>query len=109
MQYETQARIELDFVDAAEQKIPHKERDHMDRGGRGGFGWGEPLERWIPFASEPQNLPVKMLFARKMPEQQRLGNAAGLGQLLGGRGGNTLPATERYARRDDRFAPFVAV
>src|SRR5271167_467190 len=93
VQHESQARIELDFIDAAEQKITHHKGDHMDEGCRRRLESSETLERRVAFATQPQNLTVKMLLARKMPEQQRLGNASRLGQLLGSR------AREPFSRK----------
>jgi hypothetical protein len=96
-------------VGAAEQKITNHEPGHVDQGGRRRFERSEPLERRIPFAPEPQDLAVEMLFAGKMPEQQRFGNPGRLGQLPSGRAGKPLPGKERHCRRDDCFAPLVAI
>ena len=109
VQHQAEACVELDPVGAAEQKITHHKRDHVDEGGRRRFERGETLERRIAFAARLQDLAVKMFFAWKMPEQQRLGNASRLGQLLGGRAGKPSSGKKRHRRGNDRLAPLVTI
>ena len=83
--------------------------DHVnERRGRR-FECRQSLERWIPLATEAQDLIVKVFLAREMPEQEGFGNTRGLGDLLCCRSGEALAGEERDRRRDDRPTSFVAV
>jgi len=102
--------VELCPIDpGAEQKIPDHKMDHVnERRGRW-FEYRQPFERRIPFTAETQDLIVKVLLAREMPEQQGFGNPRRLGELLCRRSGEALAGKERDRRRDDRLAAFVAI
>src|SRR6516162_1559051 len=109
VQHQAEARIELGLVYAAEQKITDHKGNHADERCRRRLQSSKTLERWIAFATQPQNLAVEMLLARKVPKQQRLGNAGRLGQLFGGGARKPFPRKERNCRGDDRLSPLVAV
>ena len=105
-----QPRVELGPVDsAAEQEIPHHEVGHADQRRGRWLESGKTFESRIAFAAEPQDLAIKVLLARKVTEQQRLGNSRRLGELLCRRPGKALAGEQRHRRRDDRLAAFVAV
>ena len=67
------------------------------------------FERRVALAAELQDLAVEQLLAREMPEQQRLGDAGGLGELARRRARKPLAREKRHRRRDDRLAALVAI
>ena len=69
----------------------------------------QALECRIAFATKPQDLAVKVLFAGEVPEQQRLGNPRRLGQLFGGGARKPFSGKKRERRRNDRLPPLVAI
>src|SRR5215472_3169744 len=110
VQHEAEPGVDLCLVDpGAEQKIADHEMDHVnERRGRR-FECRQLLERRISLASEAQDLAVKMLLAREMPEQQRFGYTRRLGKLFGGRAGKPFARKQRHRRDDDRLSPFLAI
>ena len=93
VQDEPQPGIELGTIDpGAEQEIANHEADHIDQCRGRGLQRRQALERRIAFAAEPQDLAVKVLLAREMAKQQRLGDARRLRELLGGGAGKPLRA-----------------
>src|SRR5208282_1973422 len=107
---ESKARVELGPVDlTTKQEVPHHEMRHGNECCGRRRECRETLERRMAFASAPQDLVVKVLLARKVPEQERLGNAGRLGELFRGGTGEALARKERHRRCDDRLAAFVAV
>ncbi len=107
---EAEARVELAPIGGgAEQEIPHHKMGHADQSGGRRLESGETFQRRVAFAAEPQDLTVELLFAREMPEQERLGNARSLGEFFSRRPGEAFASEKRHGRRDDRLTAFIAV
>ena len=86
-------------LSAAPRKWRTMNAHHADeRRGRGRQA-GERFERGVAFAAELPDLAIEQLLAREMLEQQRLGDAGGLGQLARRRAREPLAREKRHRRR----------